>query len=375
MHTPNFGDLGAGRADTAGGAGPVDEFAAIEFLRARFEAAARSRYPEGALPPVGETWIGDDAAIVTYATPGATATADATATPDAADVAHRAGTARTPGRTGQALLATDLVVEGVHVDLALCGLDDVGYKALMVTVSDLAAMGAWPEYALVSIAGPPGTDFDRLGTGLADAAAETGSVVVGGDLSESPTLVVSTAVLGVLRVGSEHPPLLRSGANPGDRLFVTGPLGGSAAGLRLLRSGARGDEDATEVTTPALVRSHRRPVARLHEGETARLSGAGAAIDISDGLVADSGHLARASGVGIALDRLPVVDGGTRAEALHGGEEYELLIATGEPDRLVEAFEAAGLRPPVPIGVCTAKLGEISLDGEPLPSGGWRHRF
>ena len=82
-----------------------------------------------------------------------------------------------------------------------------------------------------------------------------------------------------------------------------------------------------------------------------------------------------ASGVGIALDRLPVVDGATREEALHGGEEYELLIATGEPDRLFEAFEAAGLRPPLPIGVCTTQLGQATLEGEPLPPGGWRHQF
>ena len=79
--------------------------------------------------------------------------------------------------------------------------------------------------------------------------------------------------------------------------------------------------------------------------------------------------------MGIALDRLPVVEGGTREEALHGGEEYELLIATGEPDRLVGAFEAAGLRPPVPIGVCVTKTGLATLDGQPLSPGGWRHRF
>ncbi len=126
---------------------------------------------------------------------------------------------------------------------------------------------------------------------------------------------------------------------------------------------------------PASCRAYRRPAARLVEGETARHAGAGAAIDISDGLVADSGHLGRASGVGIALDALPVVDGATRDEALHGGEEYELLIATGDPDRLVRNFRAAGLRPPLPIGICTDRAGQATLDGEPLPEGGWRHRF
>jgi thiamine-monophosphate kinase len=340
--SPNFGDR------QAGGVSPVDEFAAIERLRARFEAAARARFPQGPLPPSGQTWIGDDAAVVTR------------------DIGTRGA---------QAVLATDLVVDGVHVDLDLCSHDDVGYKALMVTISDLASMGAWPEYALVSIAGPPGTDIDQLGVGIAAASAETECVVVGGDLSQSPTLMVSTAVLGTLRGSTGEGPLLRSGARPGDQLFLTGPLGGSAAGLRLLRGAGFAAGPAASPASAALFRAYRRPVARLGEGETARLSGASAAIDISDGLVADSGHLAQASGVGIALDRLPVVEGGTREEALYGGEEYELLLATGHPDRLVEAFADAGHRPPVPIGVCTVRHGEIVLNGDPLTPGGWRHRF
>jgi thiamine-monophosphate kinase len=240
----------------------------------------------------------------------------------------------------------------------------------MVTVSDLAAMGAWPDYALVSIAGPPGTDFDQLGEGLAAAAGETECVVVGGDLSQSPALVLSTAAFGSLRGTSGAGPLLRAGARPGDQLLVTGPLGGSAAGLRVLR-GAQGAERAA----PGLASAYRRPVARLLEGEVARQSGATAAIDVSDGLVADSGHLARSSGVGIALDRVPVIGGATRDEALYGGEDYELVLASGDPDRLVGAFAAAGLRPPIPIGVCTPHVGEATLAGRPLPEGGWRHRF
>jgi len=361
VHSPNSGAPGPGRENA------VDEFDAIERLRARFEAAARGQYPDAEVPPLGDTWIGDDAAVVT--TRAATTDHQAKRQSNQAD---RAGTqeAAVQPTTSQALLATDLIVAGVHVDLELCSLEDVGYKALMVTVSDLAAMGAWPEYALVSIAGPRGTDFDQLGAGLAAAAAETECVVVGGDLSQSPTLVISTAAFGGLRGDTGHGPLLRSGAGVGDCLFVTGPLGGSAAGLRLLRSGMAGSQ-----ATPALARAYRRPRARLRQGEVARWAGATGAIDISDGLVADIGHLARASGVGMALDRLPVIDGATRDEALHGGEEYELLIATGEPERLVGAFEAEELRPPLPIGVCVAQLGQASLEGRPLPPGGWRHQF
>jgi thiamine-monophosphate kinase len=321
--------------------GGADEFAVIERLRRRFELAARTRLVDGRIP-AGEVWIGDDAAVV----------------------------AASPG--GRTVMATDLVVAGVHVDLELCGLDDLGYKALMVTVSDLAAMGARPTYALVSVAAPPGTDLDRVVEGVAVAAEEVGCAVVGGDLSASPTLVVSVAVAGWLRGGLETGPLLRSGARPGDRLFVTGPLGTSAAGLRLLRQGhpSQGDGQAD-----GLVASHRRPRARLDEGETARQAGATAALDISDGLVADIGHLAEASGVGIELDDLPVAPGATADEALGGGEEYELIVASGAPAHLIEAFAAAGLRPPLAIGQCTDRPGQRTLSGAPLPAVGWRHTF
>ena len=326
------------------------EFEAIDRLRVRFEAAARVRFPEGEIPPPGDTWIGDDAAVVT------------------------------PGGSVALVMATDLVVAGVHVDLGLCSLDDVGYKALMVTVSDLAAMGARPDYALVSVAAPRGTDLEALGEGLAEAAAETACVVVGGDLSEGSVLVVSTAVTGTFRPGpspvAPAGPLLRSGARPGDHLFVTGPLGGSAAGLRLLRRPPGDRMDAGGPTVVEyLARAHRRPRARLDEGEVARLQGASAAIDVSDGLVADVGHLGRASGVGLRLSEIPAVEGATVEEALHGGEEYELVIATPDPGRLVAAFESAGLRTPIPIGRCTDRPDESTVNGEPTPPGGWLHRF
>ncbi|HEV3264274.1 MAG TPA: thiamine-phosphate kinase [Acidimicrobiales bacterium] len=323
--------------------GSGDEFDAIDRLRARFERAAAARMT-GGRPPEGETWIGDDAAVV-----------------------------RGPGGES-ALLATDLVVAGVHVDLGLSGLDDLGYKALMVTVSDLAAMGGRPDHGLVSIAAPPGTDLDQVADGVAVAGEETGCVVVGGDLSGSPVLVVSVAVSGSLRGSAQLGPLLRSGAKPGDQLLVTGALGGSAAGLRLLRQ--RRDQGVTTPPAgedPVLVRAHRRPIARLDEGEVARLSGARAAIDISDGLVADVRHLARASGVGIDLLEVPVVPGATREEALGGGEDYELLLATADAARLQDEFARAGLRPPIVIGRCTDDPGRLELAGGPLPAGGWRH--
>ncbi len=337
MQSPNSGGTGSGPA------GPTGEFAAIEALKARFEAAARAVAPGGDRPPDGDVWIGDDAAVVGVGPSGG---------------------------SGQVLLATDLLVEGVHVDLGHSTAEDAGFKALMVTVSDLAAMGARPHYGLVSVAGPPGTDLDGLGAGLATAATDTGCLVVGGDLSQSPALVVSTAVLGWLDAGPTARPLLRSGARPGDRLFVTGPLGRSAAGLRLLAGGGHSGPVAEQ-----LVRAHRRPSARLDEGEASRLAGASAAIDVSDGLASDVWHLARASGVGLSLSGVPVAVGATAEEALRGGEDYELVIVTGDPDRLVRAFDRAGLRAPLPIGTCTAHPGEVTLDGRPLAPGGWEHRF
>lgn len=343
MQTPNSVGAVSGDGDQAG------ELAAIERLKVLFEAAARSVGP-GSGPPPGQLWIGDDAAVVTL---------------DGVDGGS--------GGSAPVLLATDVVAEGVHFDLRYASLGDVGYKALMVTLSDLAAMGARPRYALVSVAAPAGTDLDTLGTGVAEAATDGRCVVVGGDLSQASTLVVSTAVLGVLGAPGEGPSraVLRSGASPGDQLFVTGPLGRSAAGLRIL---VEGGGPGAEPDAP-LVRAHLRPRARLDEGEVARLAGATAAIDLSDGLVLDARHLARASRVGLALNGVPVAEGATRAEALSGGEDYELLVTSNQPARLLEAFAAAGLTAPRLLGVCTPDPDELILDGEPLPVGGWEHRF
>jgi thiamine-monophosphate kinase len=343
VHRPNSGDEGTGPRDG------IDEFDAIEAMGTRFVAAARARLPEGPLPPVGEVWIGDDAAVVAS------------------------------GTHAQVLLATDLVVQDVHVDLRLCSVEDVGYKAMMVTVSDLAAMGARPDRALASIVAPPDIDLQQLASGLAEASEACDCVIVGGDLSGGPVVVVSVAVYGALGVGPATGPLLRSGAEPGDRLFVTGPLGGSAAGFRLLRQRLHdrppGGQELPPSALDRLVLAHRRPRARLDEGEVARLAGASAAIDISDGLASDIGHLARSSGVGISLDAVPVIEGATEEEALHGGEDYELVVATPDPRRISDAYRSAGLRPPVPIGWVTGTPGEMVLRGEPLPPGGWIHRF
>jgi thiamine-monophosphate kinase len=290
--------------------------------------------------PDGEVWLGDDSAVLA------------------------------PPRPGDLVLTSiDATVEGVHVDLALASLSDVGWKALTVAVSDLAAMGGRPSYALVSVSGPPGLDFPLLYEGLVGAAATWGCPIVGGDVTAADQLVISVAVTGTSPGPPEQPPVRRSGALVGDTLLVTGPCGASAAGLRLLRAG-HGPSDVHGLAAP-----HRRPMARLAEGWVARRSGTNAMMDISDGLSIDLSLLLAASGLGAALDLVPVAPGATEADALGGGEDYELLMAVADPDRVLVEFAAAGLRPPLRIGRCTGEPGIITLQGEVLPITGWQHTF
>ncbi len=321
--------------------GADGEIAAIETIRRGL--------PE---PPEGETWIGDDAAVV----------------------AGPAGTCL--------LLAADTVVEGVHFDLNLVDAADVGWKALAVNVSDIAAMGGRPLHALVTVVGATASMIEGLVRGLAEAAAAYDCAIVGGDLSSGPCLVVSVAITGTT---GDREAVLRSNAHPGDLLFVTGALGRSAAGLRTLRAqagrGATVPADLTEVAPPTgaaalsleLAAAHRRPAARVPEGLAASAGGATAMIDISDGLGIDLDRLATASGVGVVLDTVPTAEGATGDEALAGGEDYELVFAASDPGAVARAFEAARLRPPIPIGRCVSDPGLRLIGAELLPAAGWEH--
>lgn len=297
------------------------EFAAIDRLRRRLPA-----------PGPGEVWIGDDTAVL-----------------------------RPPPAGARLLLAADAVVEGVHADLSLLGLDDLGWRAVVANLSDVAAMGGTPGHCVVTVAGPPDLDLDALYDGIAAAAATYGCPVVGGDLVDAPVAVVTVAITGWV----DGPPVLRSGARPGDALWVTGPLGASAAGLRELRAGAGGD--------PALRQAHARPRPLLAEGRAARAAGATAMVDVSDGFAADLWHLADASGVGFELDDVPVAPGATTAEALGGGEDYQLVFAApGPDDAVLDAFGA--LPKPAKVGFCTSRHGTGTLGGKQLPATGWEHR-
>lgn len=269
---------------------------------------------------------------------------------------------------GRPLLASvDSVVEGVHVDLSLCSPGDVGWKALMGALSDLAAMGAEPLAALVALCVPGGSGEGQLALGvmegMAEASALAGCPVVGGDVSESGVLVVAVTVLGTVEDGGA--PVPRSGARPDDVLLLTGPCGGSAAGLRALRNG----------TGPGA--AYRRPLARLREGQIARRSGAHAMIDVSDGLSLDLHRLADASGVGFRLDEVPAAEGATLDEALGGGEDYELLLALSGADAedLTAAFEQEGLRLPARVGTVVADPALRLFGDGPLERMGWQHRL
>jgi thiamine-monophosphate kinase len=275
---------------------------------------------------------------------------------------------------GPLVVSVDSVVEGVHVDLSLCSPGDVGWKALMGALSDLAAMGATPLAALVALCVPGGSGDGELTLGVmggvAEASRASGCSVVGGDVSGGNQLVVSVTVLGTCEpVGP--PAVARRGAQPGDVVLVTGPCGASAAGLRELRTGRGGSDGA------GLAEAYRRPVARLREGRLARMEGAHAMMDVSDGLALDLYRLAAASGVGLELDSVPVAAGATEEEALGGGEDYELLIAVDVVGAglLVDRFASEGLRRPTMVGLVVEDASVFTLRGQALQPSGWQHRL
>ena len=252
--------------------------------------------------------------------------------------------------------SVDAQVEGVHFRREWLTLEDVGYRAFVAALSDLAAMAARPRSALVSLCVPKAlrdAELYAIVDGIAAAAREYACVVSGGNLAAGGELSITTSVIGEV-AGA---PLTRSGARPGDALYVTGELGGAALGLALLLRG--------QTTGGARsVARWRRPVARIAEG--LKLAGvASAALDVSDGLLQDLAHLAAASGVGFELeaDRIPVhaelvqlaasLGLDAVALALSSGEEYELLFCAG-----AEAAQNVGTR----IGHATQEPGIRLLD-------------
>jgi thiamine-monophosphate kinase len=249
----------------------------------------------------------------------------------------------------------DAAVEGTHFRRAWLSFEDIGYRSTMAAASDLAAMGAEPIGVLSALVLPGDVgdaDLEALATGQRDAASEIGTAVVGGNLSRGQELSITTTVLG-----RAARPILRSGARPGDALWLAGPVGLAAAGMRLLAEG-RAIEDEAAL---ACVAAWRRPRARIASGLALR-GVASAAVDVSDGLGRDVAHLARASGARAVLDAAadreagPLVTGALTAVAarlgvpaldlaLFGGEDYALAFAAPAGARVPDAVRIGRLEP------------------------------
>jgi len=286
-----------------------------------------------------------------------------------------------PGRL--ILVSTDALVEGIHFNLRYCSAEDLGWKALAVNLSDIAAMGGTPLYVTTSIALPRevAPDFvPRFYRGLTAIARKHAVTLIGGDTCRS----MQGIFLDVTIIGEVEPKhlLTRRGAKPGDLIYVTGELGGSGVGLELLSRSRR------PAPRSAATRRHLRPQPRCTAGRfLAERRLASAMIDLSDGLSTDLGHLCDQSGVGALIEvaRIPVAKIAVRQRqllpnvplhyALHGGEDYELLFAV--PSRLSQRVpkQIDGL-PIHNIGWITRSTGVWLVDGlkkQRLHSRGFDH--
>jgi thiamine-monophosphate kinase len=331
----------------------IGEFGLIERLAA---LVGPDRRTSAGSPGEGEIGIGDDAALWRP-------------TPDRWEV-----------------LTTDALVEDVHFKLTTTGWRNLGWKALAENVSDVAAMGAQPRRAFVTLGLRPDTaveDLEDLYRGMRDLASEFDVSIVGGDTVSSPVFLISVSVVGELA----GPGLRRSVGRPGDLLAVTGELGGSGGGLLLLEGGVLMPTDEDE---RALVERHRRPRPRVREGLLLAEAGVRCGMDLSDGLLGDAAKLAAASGVGVmirepdvpierALDRR--FGERARALAVTGGEDYELLVAGPRAtlERAAARLAAADLARLTIVGRLTAegvgrvRLVDVGGREVPSPRPSWDH--
>jgi thiamine-monophosphate kinase len=287
------------------------------------------------------------------------------------------------------LVSCDVQVEGTHFEKRGCDAERLGRKAVAINFSDIAAAGGHPAHLLVSLVLPSTTPLrfvDDLYVGIVGEAARFGAGIVGGNVSAGEQIVIDVTVIGVVAPADL---LRRSGARPGDRLMVTGSLGAAAAGLRLAAiSGPPPGRAVRQRVLDAL----ETPVPRIEE-VAAMLAAGGvtAAIDLSDGLAADLGHLCRESGVGARLDADALPVDAAAAEigrlvgvdplelALHGGEDYEILFSA-DPDAVAPiraAVEHATGTAVTEIGGVVSNDSGLLLVGSGeervLDASGWRH--
>ena len=266
-------------------------------------------------------------------------------------------------RTRTILITSDLLIEGIHFKLKWVSFYGLGYKTLAVNLSDLAAMGGSPAYLILSLGIPVDfktEDVEEFYRGIRTLASRSDVALVGGDTSASRRLFISAFLVG----HSPYKPITRGGGKVGDDLYVTGTLGDSALGLKLLKEkGARTNKERLY-----LISRHCFPTARLKAGITlAREKLARAMIDVSDGLLQDLSHLCKAGGIGAIIweDALPLsrpyrIYAGKKGPlyALTGGEDYELLFCVRRRDRSrLEIFKKR-------LGVPIARIGRCVSRGE-----------
>ena len=279
-----------------------------------------------------------------------------------------------------AVLTADAMVEGVHFVRAHPP-SWLGWKLLMVNLSDVAAMGARPDGFLIVASLPqdiPTGWWTALARGIGQCARATGARLAGGDVTASPgPLALSVTAWGTIPSG--RPALCRSGGRPGDLLMVSGSLGRSALGMARWLSSPRRDgwPDDLEPDVDPAVRAHLRPEPHLELGPWALEAGAHAGMDLSDGLAADSHRLARASEVRLVVDLLglpedPVVSSLSPEERVAGGEDYGLAVLIGLDDRQpfeAEGFRAIGRAEAGDPGVTFVRGGQVVE----LPAGAFEH--
>jgi len=280
------------------------------------------------------------------------------------------------------LATVDSLVQDVHFSLNTTPWKELGWKALAVNLSDIAAMGGVPRYALVSLSLPDYTEVEDVAAlykGMIELAQQFEVAIIGGDTSRAPVVSITITVLGSTKNGHI---LARSAARPGDKIAVTGYLGAAAAGLEMLANQLQFDPEATDYLRDAFL----RPLPRVAEGQLLIKQGVETAIDISDGLVSDLSHICKASQVSarVEVDRLPVHPiveanfGDKSLElALSGGEDYELLFTA--PAGVIDKIKGEAACPVTVIGEISGdKTGGITLvdiKGNPcnLPKAGWEH--
>jgi thiamine-monophosphate kinase len=256
------------------------------------------------------------------------------------------------------LYTTDLLVEGTHFLRETHTAADIGWKALARGLSDIAAMGGEARHCLLSLSIAPWVKsrwVDRFYDGLLSLAESAGASLIGGDLGHGERLVCDIVVMGTVARGKA---LRRDGARAGDSVYVSGTLGGSALGL----ASGRG----------AAWKRHKRPTPRLRLGRFLRERlGATAAMDLSDGLSLDLHRLAAASGLSAEIAAPPVFRGASLENALHGGEDYELLFTV--PGRRPVPAEFEGLALTRIGSMRRGRAGHVTLSGAPLETLGYDH--